>query len=108
MQQLIRYGLVGIASNLILYFAYLMITYVGVSPKTALTVCYVVGVVQTFYFNRGWTFGHDGKVSVVLVRCVTAYGMSYVFNSAVLMVFVGCLGYVYGAAIIHHSCMRII
>ena len=94
-QQLIRYGLVGIASNIILYFFYLMITFYGFTPKTAMTLCYAVGVAQSFCLNRNWTFGHSGKVSSALVRYVIIYGIGFLFNLAVLVIFVDQLGWVH-------------
>lgn len=103
MRQLIRYALVGIASNAVAYLLYLLLTYYGMGHKTTMSLLYGVGVAQTFYFNRGWTFGHDGKVSLALVRYVTVYGLGYVFNLAMLMVLVDRWGWshqwVQGAAI---------
>lgn len=91
--QLLRYSLVGLASNLVLYFFYLGLTMAGIGHKTAMTLLYAVGVMQTFYFNRGWSFGHDGRVSTAFVRYVTAYALGYVFNLAMLMLLVDQWGW---------------
>jgi putative flippase GtrA len=103
MQQLIRYALVGIASNAVAYLLYLLLTYFGMGHKTTMSLLYVVGVAQTFYFNRCWTFSYEGKVSSALVRYVTVYGLGYVLNLTFLMVLVDRWGWshqwVQGAAI---------
>ena len=70
MQQLIRYTLVGLASNGVAYILYLSLTYYGMGHKTTMTLLYVMGVAQTFYFNRGWTFEHNGKISSALIRYI--------------------------------------
>jgi putative flippase GtrA len=78
--QLLRYALVGVGSNLALYAGYLGLTMAGMGHKTAMTLLYVVGVLQTFYFNRGWTFSHAGRPFTAFLRYLTAYAMGYLFN----------------------------
>ncbi|MBS0543123.1 MAG: GtrA family protein, partial [Proteobacteria bacterium] len=58
--QLIRYGIVGFASNAVGYLLYLAITAAGMEHKLAMTLLYAVGVAQTFVFNKRWSFGHGG------------------------------------------------
>jgi putative flippase GtrA len=91
--QLSRYALVGLASNAAGYLLYLLFTYAGMGHKTAMSLLYAVGVLQTFYFNRGWSFAHDGRVSTAFVRYVTAYALGYVFNLAMLMLLVDQWGW---------------
>lgn len=58
-----------------------------------MTLLYVVGVAQTFYFNRGWTFEHNGIISSALLRYIIVYAFGYVFNLALLVVFVDHCGW---------------
>lgn len=95
MQQLIRYTLVGLASNGVAYILYLSLTYYGMGHKTTMTLLYVMGVAQTFYFNRGWTFEHNGKISSALIRYIIVYALGYFFNFALLVVFVDHLGWIH-------------
>jgi putative flippase GtrA len=90
--QAIRYGVVGIASNLLLYLLYLCITFVGVGHKTAMSVIYVAGILQTFLANRRWTFRHEGAANEALIRYVLAYLAGYIINLLFLLVFVDSLG----------------
>ena len=48
-------GVVGLVSNGIGYLLYLGITAAGVGPKLAMTILYVIGVMQSFIFNKGWS-----------------------------------------------------
>ena len=59
--QVIRFGVVGFASNLVLYLVYLGLTKIGLRHKFAMSILYVVGVLQTFVFNNKWTFRHYGN-----------------------------------------------
>jgi len=90
--QFLRYAVVGLASNLVLYFAYLGLTALGMGSKTAMSVLYVLGVAQTFLFNRKWSFGHDGALHGAFARYVAIYGFGYLFNLVVLWVAVDHMG----------------
>ncbi len=91
-RQLLRYAVVGLASNLVCYLVYLGLTALGMNPKLAMTILYGVGVAQTFVFNKRWTFEHGGARGPVFYRYCTAYFLGYLFNLAVLYVLVDRLG----------------
>lgn len=91
--QLSRYALVGLASNTVGFLLYLLLTYAGMGHKTAMTLLYVVGVLQTFYFNRGWSFGHGGRMSTAFARYVIVYALGYVFNLTALTLLVDQWGW---------------
>lgn len=93
MQQLIRYGLVGVASNAAIYFVYLVITYFGVEPKIAMTLVYIIGATIGFIGNRKWTFSHRGNSSRAVVRYVLSHLFGYLLNFLMLFTFVDRLGY---------------
>ncbi len=89
--QFIRYALVGLASNLVLYLLYLLLTWQGLGAKTAMSGLYLLGVVQTFFFNRKWTFRHDGHLTKAFWRYLASYGLGYILNLLGLMYFVDSL-----------------
>lgn len=93
MRQLIRYGLVGVVSNLTIYFVYLLITYLGVEPKTAMTLVYIIGASIGFIGNRKWTFAYRGDSTSATVRYVLAHLFGYLLNFLILFIFVDSLGY---------------
>lgn len=93
MRQLIRYGLVGMVSNLTIYFVYLLITYLGVEPKTAMTLVYIIGAFIGFIGNRKWTFAHRGDSTSAALRYVLAHLFGYLLNFLILFTFVDRLGY---------------
>lgn len=93
MRQLIRYGMVGVASNLTMYFVYLIITYLGVEPKTAMTLVYITGASIGFVGHRKWTFAHRGNSASAALRYVPAHLLGYLLNLLILFIFVDRLGY---------------
>ncbi len=84
--QFLRYAVVGLASNLVLYLAYLGLTEFGFGPKAAMSLLYVLGVMQTFLFNRTWSFGHRTGLHGAFARYVASYGLGYMLNLVVLWI----------------------
>lgn len=91
--QLARFVVVGLLSNFALYLFYLLFTGLGVGHKLAMTIMYIIGVTQTFIFNRSWTFEHEGAAGLALLRYVISYVLGYVLNFLVLWWLVDMLGY---------------
>ena len=93
MNQLIRYGIVGIASNLFIYFLYVLITYNDVEPKIAMTFLYFTGASISFFANKSFTFNYKSRVFGSVARYVLAHLFGYLLNFLILMVFADRLGY---------------
>ena len=91
--QFVRYALVGLASNALLYAAYLVLTRIGAEPKLAMTLLYAAGVAQTFVFNKRWSFRHGGLHGPAFVRYCAAYAFGYVVNFLALLLLVDQLRY---------------
>lgn len=88
----IRYATVGVVSNLTGYVIYIALNLAGVGPKLAMTLTYGVGVLQTFLFNRRWSFRFNGTVGPALLRYIIAYGLGYLINFVALVWLVDRLG----------------
>ena len=93
MKQIIRYGLVGVLSNLTMYFIYLFITYLGLEPKKAMTLVYIAGASLSFFGHRKWSFTHQGNVTQAAIRYTAAHLSGYLLNFLILFIFVDRLGY---------------
>ena len=90
--QFLRYAIVGLGSNLLLYLCYLLLTTWGMEYKSAMTLVYALGVTQTFLFNRSWSFRHQGALHGAFVRYVASYAFGYVLNFTILWFAVERLG----------------
>lgn len=82
MQQFARFAVVGLTTNLILYGAYLALTYSTYSPKTAMTMVYVAGVLLGFLGNRYWAFRSASHSNFSIIRYFAAYAFGYIVNLA--------------------------
>lgn len=95
--QLVRYGLVGGVVNLGGYLLFLLITWFGMEPKSAMTVLYVAGAGAGFWSNRSWTFGHRGGIAGPALRYFGAHVCGYMLNYLILAVFADYLFFPYRA-----------
>lgn len=84
----LRFAAVGVGSNLSLYVLYLLVTWLGIGHKTAMTGLYLVGMLQTFVLNRAWTFHYRGKIGGAMRRFIVAYALGYLVNFGMLRLFV--------------------
>lgn len=91
--QFVRYAIVGLASNAIGYGLYIVLTALGVGPKLAMSLLYCVGVVQTFVFNKKWSFRFDGAAAPAMARYATVYAVGYGFNILAMMLLVDHVGF---------------
>lgn len=91
--QAIRFGIVGVISNIFLYFLYLFFTLQGVGHKAAMTLLFTIGFVQTFFFNRFWTFEDQGLIRSTFAKYFLAYFFAYIINITALYVFSDLFGY---------------
>lgn len=91
--QLYKFVFIGLISNLILYFSYLVVTQYEIGTKVAMSLLYALGVLQTFVFNKKWTFSHHGQFNVAFLRYIVIYGAGYFVNLGALVIFVDRFGY---------------
>ncbi|MFU2485947.1 GtrA family protein [Thauera sp. WH-1] len=89
--QFLRYAVVGLTSNAVGYVIYLALTANNVSPKLSMTILYVIGIFQTFVFNKRWSFQYFGRNRIVFLKYCLTYGLGYAINYAILVYFVDIL-----------------
>lgn len=90
--QLIRYISIGLVLNAGLYAAYLVLTHTTLTPRPAMTLVYVSGVLVGFVLNRKFTFDHQGNGRGALLRYFASYGIGYAVNWTALWLLVDYAG----------------
>lgn len=91
--QFLRFAIVGCVSNGVLFLMYLALTMLGVGHKVAMSALYLVGIMQTFVFNKRWAFKYQGVAPTALFRYWVVCAAGYFLNLSVLMIFVDQLGF---------------
>jgi putative flippase GtrA len=95
LRKFVRMCCVSAIVNGIGYALYLLLTYNGLTPKLAATICFAAGVAVGFILNRQWAFRDPKYIRQTLPRYVIAYAIAYVVNIAGLYLFVDVFGYVH-------------
>lgn len=89
----LRYALVGVATNLIGYTVYLLVTFIGLGPKLTMTLLYAVGASVGFLGNRQWAFRHEGDIRHSGFGYLLCHAGGYAINFTLLDLFVDRLGF---------------
>lgn len=92
-RQAMRFFIVGVFTNVSLYIVYLLITWLGLDHKLAMTLVYISGVLMGFTLNRNWSFRHRGHISHGFMRYSVIYAVGYLVNLTGLYLLVDIAGY---------------
>ncbi len=82
--QFLRYSIVGLISNGLLYIIYLGLTWEGMGYMTAMSLLYITGTAITFHANRNWTFNNKDVPLPQLIKYILTYALGYLFNLLIL------------------------
>lgn len=85
-RQFMRFAIVGIVTNSLLYTLYILSTLQGIGHKSAMTTLFALGTILTFAFNRKWTFQHNGKISRSFIKYTSCYCLAYFLNLTLLII----------------------
>lgn len=86
--EVVRFGIVGVAVNVTLYLAYLMLIHAGIDYRVAMSAVYVAGTVLGFVLHRSWTFRSKRAWGGAFGRYLIAYAAGYALNLAGLWLLV--------------------
>lgn len=92
---MIRYGALGLATNVAGYMLFLLATHFGAEPKLAMSVLYLIGASASFAGNRIWTFSDDGPLLPAAAKVIATHLVGWAFNYAILYIWADRLGYPY-------------
>ena len=85
--QLIKYGVVGVLNNLLGYLIYLLITWLWLDPKMAVSLLYPIGATTAYFGHAKYSFSYSGKASQGVLRFVIAQFVGYSLNLLLLYIF---------------------
>lgn len=93
LKQVVRYGVVGVLNNLWGYLLYLLVTWLWLDPKTAVSILYPVGALTAYFAHAKYSFSYRGGKSKALFRFVIAHVVGYLVNLSMLYLLVDVCGY---------------
>lgn len=81
--QTVVFGIIGLASNIVLYLAYLLLTLAGVSVLLAMTLVFFTGVIFSWVLNARFTFKRS-LTTASAKRMLITYSVAYSVNAFIL------------------------
>jgi putative flippase GtrA len=91
--RVVRYGVVGLLNNALGYLIYLVVTWLWLEPKVAVTLMYPVGAVTAYFGHARYSFAYCGRTSRGIIRYSIAHLIGYGSNIGILYLFSDWLGY---------------
>ncbi len=96
----IRFLFVGGINTVVGYGAYALFIAAGLNAYLATTFSTVIGVINSYFWNKYFTFRQPKKSLAEILRFVLVYAISYTANLGLVYIFVDTLGmnsYISGA-----------
>ncbi len=86
--QFIKFITVGVLNTLIGLAVFYFFSFLGFHYSLALGLSYGVGIINSYIWNKKWTFQGKGNVFVEMLRFVLIYLCSYLINLLLMYIFV--------------------
>lgn len=90
--QAIRFGVVGLKSNLIYYALYVILSLSHIRPDLAVTIVCAFGIVYAFWFNKAFVFQSTGHSKARFLKYTAIYVSTWGLNVFLLDVATIALG----------------
>ena len=81
LNQLIKFGIVGVSNTLLTALTiWILLKVLHSSDYFSNIIGYIVGLMNSFIWNRKWTFDSKTKVTDTLFKFILIFGISYLFQ----------------------------
>jgi len=88
-----KFAIVGVVNNVVGYLIFVILSLSGTSAIPAMVVSYCTGMIISFFGNRSFTFGHQGRNRGAILRFIEANATGLALNAAILWFFVDKIGF---------------
>lgn len=87
--QFIKFGVVGVSNTLISLSIYYVLVYFNVNYVIASTLGFVVSVINAYFWNNKYVFNKSQSGNLKpMIKTFTAYGITYVLSTVLLIIMV--------------------
>ncbi|AIK37276.1 gtrA-like family protein [Bacillus pseudomycoides] len=93
MEKFLKFGLVGIFNTLITIISYIILVKFGMNYLIANIISYLIGVANSYYWNKNWVFQSNGKNLSIFLKFLIVNLIVLAFNTFSLFILVDKLLY---------------
>ena len=83
-EKILKYGVSGILTNVILYLLFILLLRTGISPVLASVISFLIGVIISYTLNRNWTFSSKSNHVKDTTKFITAQGIGLLFTVIII------------------------
>lgn len=87
-----RFILNGIVSNATLYGLFVLLIYVDLDYRIAVSILYVLGILWNYTVNRLWSWKSEAKIASSFVKYLILYAVIYVLHLGLVIAMVERIG----------------
>ena len=87
-KRFIKFISVGLLNTLVTYITFYLLLSLGINYKVAATVGYILGILNSYIWNKYWTFKSKKTIKVEFAKFIIVYLFSYIVNIITLTIFV--------------------
>lgn len=84
-KQIVKYCIVGVFNTAITYITYVVLRWFGVSIVISNIVGYILGLINSFIWNKTWVFQHDGNLLKEISLFFASFLLCYLLQLVVLL-----------------------
>ncbi|EJR58604.1 hypothetical protein IIO_04192 [Bacillus cereus VD115] len=88
MEKLLKFGLVGIFNTLITIISFWIFLKFGMNYLVANTIAYLIGVANSYYWNKNWVFKPNNKSTSMFFKFLIVNLIVLAFNTLCLFILV--------------------
>ncbi|MCY8953221.1 MULTISPECIES: GtrA family protein [Bacillus] len=88
MKKFLKFSLIGILNTLITMISYITLVKVGINYLTANCFAYLIGVINSYYWNKNWVFEFKNKEISLFLKFLTVNLIVLIFNTITLFILV--------------------
>jgi len=79
--QLLKFGIVGVSNTLLTAITiWILLKVLHFNDYSSNIIGYIVGLINSFIWNRKWTFASDKKVKDTIFKFSITFAISYLFQ----------------------------
>ncbi|QWG58879.1 GtrA family protein [Bacillus mycoides] len=93
MEKLLKFGLVGIFNTLITFISFTVLVKFEMNYLIANTIGFLLGVANSYYWNKNWVFKSNNKSMSVFFKFLTVNLIVLAFNTLSLFILVDKLAF---------------
>lgn len=93
LKQFLKFGVIGVINTVITVITYQLLIYSGINHFVANTAGYLLGTINSYFFNNYWVFQAKDKSKEVFSKFIMVNFVTLCISNLLLFIFVDKLHY---------------